>query len=133
MMVAGPALITPHLYTSGEFDFPIPEQALVLDTRDGLVVITGCSHPGIEAIVAEADRLQRWSRRRGVRRNCGCAMYSKRASLTPRLCGSGSRIPARARFTSTAGWRRFTARTCPPTRRPRRSGPSENSSGFKTT
>jgi 7,8-dihydropterin-6-yl-methyl-4-(beta-D-ribofuranosyl)aminobenzene 5'-phosphate synthase len=47
MLVGGPAKITEHLYSSGEFDFEIPEQALVLDTRDGLVVITGCSHPGI--------------------------------------------------------------------------------------
>jgi len=47
LLVGGPAAITTHLYTSGEFDYQIPEQALVLDTRDGLVVITGCSHPGI--------------------------------------------------------------------------------------
>ena len=47
MLVGGPAKITEHLYSSGEFDFEIPEQALVLDTRDGLVVITGCSHPGV--------------------------------------------------------------------------------------
>jgi len=47
VMVDGPAVITPHLYTSGQFAHEIPEQALVLDTRDGLVVITGCSHPGI--------------------------------------------------------------------------------------
>ena len=47
VLVGGPAKITEHLYSSGEFDFEIPEQALVIDTRDGLVVIVGCSHPGI--------------------------------------------------------------------------------------
>jgi len=51
ILVGGPAKITEHLYSSGEFDFEIPEQALVLDTRDGLVVITGCSHPGIVAML----------------------------------------------------------------------------------
>ncbi|HPT11689.1 MAG TPA: MBL fold metallo-hydrolase, partial [Bacteroidales bacterium] len=34
-------------YTSGQFDYSIPEQALVLDTEKGLVVLTGCAHPGI--------------------------------------------------------------------------------------
>jgi 7,8-dihydropterin-6-yl-methyl-4-(beta-D-ribofuranosyl)aminobenzene 5'-phosphate synthase len=47
LLVDEPALICPHLYTSGAFDHIIPEQALVLDTRDGLVVLTGCSHPGV--------------------------------------------------------------------------------------
>jgi 7,8-dihydropterin-6-yl-methyl-4-(beta-D-ribofuranosyl)aminobenzene 5'-phosphate synthase len=47
VLVGGPARITGHLYSSGEFDYQIPEQALVVDTRDGLVVITGCSHPGV--------------------------------------------------------------------------------------
>ena len=36
-----------NLYTSGEFPDPSPEQALVIDTSRGLVVMTGCSHPGI--------------------------------------------------------------------------------------
>lgn len=41
------AEICDHLYTSGEFDYRIAEQSLVLDTRKGLVVMTGCAHPGI--------------------------------------------------------------------------------------
>ena len=32
----------------------IPEQALVIQTEQGLVVITGCAHPGIVAIVQQA-------------------------------------------------------------------------------
>jgi 7,8-dihydropterin-6-yl-methyl-4-(beta-D-ribofuranosyl)aminobenzene 5'-phosphate synthase len=47
ILVNKPALICENLYTSGEFPGPIPEQALVLNTSKGLVVITGCSHPGI--------------------------------------------------------------------------------------
>ena len=30
---------------------PMPEQALILESADGLVVITGCSHPGIITMV----------------------------------------------------------------------------------
>jgi 7,8-dihydropterin-6-yl-methyl-4-(beta-D-ribofuranosyl)aminobenzene 5'-phosphate synthase len=32
------------------------EQALTLDTAQGLVILTGCAHPGIVAIVREAKR-----------------------------------------------------------------------------
>jgi 7,8-dihydropterin-6-yl-methyl-4-(beta-D-ribofuranosyl)aminobenzene 5'-phosphate synthase len=47
VLVKEPARICGNLYTSGEFAYQIPEQALVLNTRNGLVVMTGCSHPGI--------------------------------------------------------------------------------------
>jgi 7,8-dihydropterin-6-yl-methyl-4-(beta-D-ribofuranosyl)aminobenzene 5'-phosphate synthase len=47
VLVNEPAKICTNLYTSGEFAYQIPEQALVLNTKQGLVVITGCSHPGI--------------------------------------------------------------------------------------
>jgi len=47
MLVDKPAEICKNLFTSGEFDFQIAEQSLVLDTKNGLVVMTGCSHPGI--------------------------------------------------------------------------------------
>ena len=47
LLVDKPAEICQNLFTSGEFDFQIAEQALVLDTKNGLVVMTGCSHPGI--------------------------------------------------------------------------------------
>ncbi len=45
--VSGPAEICPGLYTTGVQGIAIPEQSLVLNTGKGLVVITGCSHPGI--------------------------------------------------------------------------------------
>ena len=47
LMVREPARICDNLYTSGVFNYPLAEQALVLDTKEGLVVMTGCSHPGI--------------------------------------------------------------------------------------
>jgi len=47
ILVNEPSKICENLYSSGEFDFKIPEQALVLNTKQGLVVMTGCSHPGI--------------------------------------------------------------------------------------
>jgi len=47
VLVNEPSMICDHLYTSGEFDYQIAEQALVIDTRKGLVVMTGCAHPGI--------------------------------------------------------------------------------------
>ena len=53
VLVSSPALIFENLYSSGEFAGPIPEQALVLNTSKGLVVITGCSHPGIVEILKE--------------------------------------------------------------------------------
>ena len=53
VMVKEPAKICANLYTSGEFDFKIPEQALVLNTKQGLVVMTGCSHPGIVEMLKE--------------------------------------------------------------------------------
>lgn len=53
VLVSSPALIIENLYSSGEFAGPIPEQAVVLNTSKGLVVITGCSHPGIVEILKE--------------------------------------------------------------------------------
>jgi 7,8-dihydropterin-6-yl-methyl-4-(beta-D-ribofuranosyl)aminobenzene 5'-phosphate synthase len=47
LLVSEPAKICTNLYSTGEFFGPIPEQSLVLNTKKGLVVMTGCSHPGI--------------------------------------------------------------------------------------
>lgn len=45
------------ILTTGEIDGKIPEQALVIRTSDGLVVITGCAHPGIVRIIELAMEL----------------------------------------------------------------------------
>jgi 7,8-dihydropterin-6-yl-methyl-4-(beta-D-ribofuranosyl)aminobenzene 5'-phosphate synthase len=39
--------IVPGIRTSDEFGAAIKEEALLIDTPDGLVVVVGCSHPGI--------------------------------------------------------------------------------------
>jgi 7,8-dihydropterin-6-yl-methyl-4-(beta-D-ribofuranosyl)aminobenzene 5'-phosphate synthase len=52
-LVKEPVKICAYLYSSGEFGGPIPEQALVLDTKQGLVVMTGCSHPGITEMLKQ--------------------------------------------------------------------------------
>jgi len=53
-LVRGPAGICPGVSTTGELGEKIIEQALCLRTPRGLVVLTGCAHPGIEKIVAAA-------------------------------------------------------------------------------
>ena len=52
-LVSGPAQISRHLYTTGVMGEQIPEQALVLNTSKGLIVMTGCSHPGIIEMLNE--------------------------------------------------------------------------------
>lgn len=49
--IKGPREISPSVHTTGEITGDIPEQALVLDAAEGLVVVTGCAHPGIVEIV----------------------------------------------------------------------------------
>lgn len=49
--------IAEGILTTGEMGRSIPEQALVIQTDPGLVVITGCAHPGIVAIVEQAHDL----------------------------------------------------------------------------
>ena len=40
-------MICESVITTGTFEHKIPEQALCLQTKEGVVVIAGCSHPGI--------------------------------------------------------------------------------------
>jgi 7,8-dihydropterin-6-yl-methyl-4-(beta-D-ribofuranosyl)aminobenzene 5'-phosphate synthase len=46
--------ICDHAYSTGELAGI--EQSLVLDNGQGLVVVTGCSHPGVGAILEEASK-----------------------------------------------------------------------------
>lgn len=55
--VTGPVEIAPGVYTTGQVDGSPPEQALVLDTTTGLVVLVGSSHVGVVKLV-EAARAQ---------------------------------------------------------------------------
>ena len=46
------------MFSTGEIAIgSVPEQALVIETYGGLVVVTGCAHPGITQIVAKAKDL----------------------------------------------------------------------------
>lgn len=45
------------VHASGELGGAIPEQALVIEAAEGLVVITGCAHPGIVAILERAQEI----------------------------------------------------------------------------
>lgn len=58
--VSGPADIVPGVHTTGELraGAGIKEQSLVLDTKEGkgVVVLTGCAHPGLENILEAAKR-----------------------------------------------------------------------------
>ena len=42
------------ILTTGEISGSIPEQALVIRTGEGLVIITGCAHPGVVRIIERA-------------------------------------------------------------------------------
>jgi 7,8-dihydropterin-6-yl-methyl-4-(beta-D-ribofuranosyl)aminobenzene 5'-phosphate synthase len=52
--ITQPAQIVDGIWTLGEMGTGIVEQGLALETNRGLVVITGCAHPGISSIVARA-------------------------------------------------------------------------------
>lgn len=45
------------LYTTGEMGTGIIEQSLIINTSKGLIVITGCAHPGILDIIKRAKEL----------------------------------------------------------------------------
>jgi 7,8-dihydropterin-6-yl-methyl-4-(beta-D-ribofuranosyl)aminobenzene 5'-phosphate synthase len=45
------------LFTTGEMGTQIAEQSVYFEGKDGLVVITGCAHPGIVNIVRKAKEL----------------------------------------------------------------------------
>ena len=43
-----------NIFSLGELDSAIPEQSLAIQTAKGIVVITGCAHPGIVNILEKA-------------------------------------------------------------------------------
>ena len=55
--VGEPVEICEHVYSTGELGDWIKEQPLVIETPRGLVVITGCAHPGVVSIVRRAKEL----------------------------------------------------------------------------
>lgn len=55
--VGSPQEITDVMSSTGELRGPPKEQSLMISTDKGLVVITGCAHPGIVRIVEKAKNL----------------------------------------------------------------------------
>jgi len=55
--VQGSLKICQGVYSSGELGTWIKEQSLIIHTEKGLIVITGCAHPGIVKIVNKAKEL----------------------------------------------------------------------------
>jgi 7,8-dihydropterin-6-yl-methyl-4-(beta-D-ribofuranosyl)aminobenzene 5'-phosphate synthase len=52
-----PVEIRPGIHTSGEVGSRLVEQALAVETGEGLVVVTGCAHPGVVKMVRRARQV----------------------------------------------------------------------------
>ncbi len=55
--VDGPAKICDRVYTTGVLGTGIQEQSLLLETKKGIIVITGCAHPELSVILNSASSL----------------------------------------------------------------------------
>ena len=55
--VSKPFKICKGLYSTGVMGNRINEQALILNSKRGLIIITGCAHPGIINIIEKAMRI----------------------------------------------------------------------------
>lgn len=52
-----PIEICPNVYSTGEMGVRIKEQSLIINTKKGLIIVTGCSHQGIVNILKRAKKL----------------------------------------------------------------------------
>jgi len=48
--------VTNHLWTTDILERPLVEQALYVETAEGIVVVTGCAHPGVVELTRSAQR-----------------------------------------------------------------------------
>lgn len=55
--VSGPARIAQGIHTAGEIGGALKEQSLIVETPEGIVVVTGCAHAGIVNVVKAAAKL----------------------------------------------------------------------------
>jgi 7,8-dihydropterin-6-yl-methyl-4-(beta-D-ribofuranosyl)aminobenzene 5'-phosphate synthase len=53
--VTKPGEVSPGVFTTGPMEGLKQEQALFLETGSGLVLITGCAHPGVDALMRRAE------------------------------------------------------------------------------
>ena len=58
---SGPVEVAPGIWTTGAVQAPagFPEQALIVRTERGLVLLTGCSHPGVATLARRAKEVAR--------------------------------------------------------------------------
>jgi 7,8-dihydropterin-6-yl-methyl-4-(beta-D-ribofuranosyl)aminobenzene 5'-phosphate synthase len=49
--------LLPGVYSTGELGGVVKEQSLIITTSQGLVIITGCAHPGVVNIVKKAKEI----------------------------------------------------------------------------
>jgi 7,8-dihydropterin-6-yl-methyl-4-(beta-D-ribofuranosyl)aminobenzene 5'-phosphate synthase len=54
---SGPNQIINGVWTTGPFGTDIKEQSLIIESKQGLIIITGCAHPGIVNIVKKAKEM----------------------------------------------------------------------------
>ena len=54
--VKGPFELVPGIHSTGIVDGLPPEQSLVIETSQGLVMLVGCSHPGVVKLVETAPK-----------------------------------------------------------------------------
>jgi len=52
-----PSELFDGVYTTGELNGGIKEQSLIVSTDEGLVIVTGCAHPGVVNIVRKAREI----------------------------------------------------------------------------
>ncbi|MBE9573443.1 MAG: MBL fold metallo-hydrolase [Proteobacteria bacterium] len=52
--VSGPRPLMDSVFSTGEMGQAIKEQALIVETREGLIVITGCAHPNVAEMAEQA-------------------------------------------------------------------------------
>ena len=57
ILINEPAEICKNVFSTGEMEGRVNEQSLIVKTNKGLVVVTGCSHPGIVKIVKKAQEI----------------------------------------------------------------------------
>ena len=48
-------MIIPGVYTTGALNSSVKEQSLILETKKGLVILTGCAHPGLINILTKVN------------------------------------------------------------------------------
>jgi len=56
MDIKSPTTLDLNIHTTGAMGEEIKEQALVIETKKGLILLVGCSHPGISEIIEYVEK-----------------------------------------------------------------------------